>query len=87
MFTAPKTGSIGQRFIKAPNDSAFGKVFHNNMDWNSFIASSAKIKKHIATMVSNSHSKTAMFDMPTRISETQEYRNCSVSKQFIYFLY
>ena len=44
MFTAPKTGSIARRFIKAPNNSAFGKVFHNNMDWNSFIASSANIK-------------------------------------------
>ena len=87
MVTGPTTTMQGVAFTKATNGSAFGKVFHNNMDWNLFIASSAKIKKHIATMVSNSHSKTAMFDMPTRISETQEYRNCSVSKQFIYFLY
>ena len=82
MLTAPKTGTIGASFIKAPNDSTYGKVFRNNMDWNSF-SNSSNMKNQIATMILNS--KTAMFDMHTRISETEEYRNCSVSKEFIYF--
>ena len=31
MVTAPNTTALGAYFIKAPNDSAFGKVFLNNI--------------------------------------------------------
>ena len=40
MVTASNTSSVGAAFTKAPNDSAFGKVFLNNMDSNSFTSHS-----------------------------------------------
>ena len=85
MVTSQKNGAIGDAFIKAPNDSAFGKVFLNNMDWNSFMDPiSYNTKKQIAMMILNG--KTALFDIHTRISESQEFRNCLVSKKIIHFL-
>ena len=36
MITAPNTSATGAYFTKAPNGSAFRKVFLNNMDENSF---------------------------------------------------
>ena len=82
MVTRPNTTISGAAFTNAPNDSAFGKVFLNNMDRNSF---SWDTKKQIALVISNN--KTAMFDIHSTISETQEYRNCQVSKKLIHFLY
>ena len=76
MLTRPKTGTTGATFIKAPYDSAFGKVFLNNMDKNSF---SADTKNQIATMISNR--KTALFSTHSTISKRQEYINCMVSKK------
>ena len=81
MVTAPKTSATGAAFTKAPNDSAFGKVFRNNMDKKSF---SSNTKNQIAVMISNS--KTAMFEDTGRILEVQEYRNCLVSKFLFLFL-
>ena len=76
MLTRPKTGTTGATFIKAPYDSAFGKVFLNNMDKNSF---SADTKNQIASMISNR--KTALFSTHSAISRRQEYINCMVSKK------
>ena len=77
----PKTDSFGAAFIKAPKDSAFEKVFLNNMDKED---SFSDTKNQIQLMISNS--KTAMFNAHNVISEIQEYRNCLVSKKFIYIL-
>ena len=76
-----KTDAIGATFIKAPKDSAYGKVFLNNMDKED---SFSDTKNQIQLMISNS--KTAMFNAHNVISEIQEYRNCLVSKKFIYIL-
>ena len=86
MVTGPTTFVQGAAFIKAPNDSAFGKVFLNNMDWNSFSSDAERntIEEQIALMISNG--KTAIFHVYEKLSETQEYRNCQVSKKLIYFL-
>ena len=80
MLTRPKTGTTGATFIKAPYDSAFGKVFLNNMDANSFSTDLERntIERQIAFMISNS--KTAMFYVHGKMSETQAFRNCQVSK-------
>ena len=75
MVTAPKTSSTGAAFTKAPNDSAFGKVFLNNMDENSF---SIDTKRQIALMILNS--KTAFFNDHTEVVAQQEYSNCQVKK-------
>ena len=81
MVTNSKASPTGMIFSKAPNDSAFRKVYHNNMDKNSFIYSN---KNRIASIIMNS--KTAMFDVNDRIFEVQEYKNCSVSNIFICLL-
>ena len=80
MVTEPKTNAIGAAFTKAPNDSAFGKVFLNNMDSNSFgnDMEASTVEKQIAFMISNS--KTAIFYFHGKISGTQAYKNCHVSK-------
>ena len=74
--------ALGDTFIKAPMDSAFGKVFMNNMDKEDSFSSDSK--NQIELMISNS--KTAMFNVHNVISEIQEYRNCLVSKKKIYIL-
>ena len=76
MVTRPITGTTGATFTKAPNDSAFGKVFLNNMDKNSF---NRNITNQIASMISNR--KTAMFSTHSIMSRRQEYINCMVSKK------
>ena len=80
MITAPNTSATGAYFTKAPNGSAFRKVFLNNMDENSFRTNSdhSDSKNQISLMISNS--RTALFDTHGRISAVPEYRNCSVSK-------
>lgn len=83
MLTDRNTTVTGAAFTKAPNDSAFGKVFLYNMDMNSFSTSSDPMDP-IASMISNS--KTAMFSFHPIISERQEYRNCSVSKNFLFII-
>ena len=81
MVTGPTTTLQGAAFTKASNDSAFGKVFLNNMDRNSFSSDMEKnaMEKLIALMVSNS--KTAMYNIHDTISAMQEYRNCQVGKK------
>ena len=81
MVTAPNTTALGAYFLKAPKDSAFGKVFLNNMDSNSFSSDMEKnaMEKLIALMLSNS--KTAMYNIHDTISAMQEYRNCQVGKK------
>ncbi len=81
MVTHKNSSVFGAAFIKAPNDSDFGKVFINNMNEHSFIGNT---KEQIATMISNS--KTAMFNSHNSVSEGQEYRNCEVSERFMHFL-
>ena len=83
MITAPNTSATGAYFTKAPNGSAFRKVFLNNMDENSFRTNSdhSDSKNQISLMISNS--RTALFDTHGRISAVPEYRNCSVSKIII----
>ena len=79
IVTGPKTNAIGDIFTKASNHSAFGKVFLNNMDGNSFgnDLEGSTIEKQIALLISNS--KTAIFHYNSKLSETQGYRNCEVS--------
>ena len=79
MVTGPTTTLQGAAFTKASNDSAFGKVFLNNMDRNSFSSDMEKnaMEKLIALMVSNS--KTAIFHFAGAISQTQQYKKCQVS--------
>ena len=74
MITGSNMSSDGATFTKAPNDSAFGKVFLNNMDRNSF---SSDTKNQIALMISNS--KTAMFYSHSAVVFEQEYANCQVN--------
>ena len=86
MITAPTTTAQGATFIKAPNDSAFSKVFLNNMDRNSFGVDMERstIDKQLAQMISNG--KTAIFHIHDILSEMQKYKNCEVSKKVIHFL-
>ena len=81
MITAPNTTAQGATFIKAPNDSAFSKVFLNNMDRNSFGGDMERrtIDKQLAQMISNG--KTAIFHIHDILSEMQKYKNCEVSKK------
>ena len=79
MLTAANTTRGAQTFMKAPNNTAFGKVFLNNMDRNSFISDK---EKQLAMMISNG--KTAMYNIHDTISAMQEYRNCQVSKKLIH---
>ena len=60
MITAPTTTAQGATFIKAPNDSAFSKVFLNNMDRNSFGVDMERstIDKQLAQMISNGKTET-----------------------------
>ena len=78
MITAPNTSATGTSFTKAPNGSAFRKVFLNNMDENSFRKNNYGFQNQIELMISNS--KTALFYPHSRVSEVPEYRNCLVSK-------
>ena len=75
MLTVGSIGAIGSLFTKASNLSAFGKVFLNNMDRNSF---SFDTKKQIARMILNS--KTAFFNDHNEIVAQKEYINCQVKK-------
>ena len=75
MVTASNTSSVGAAFTKAPNDSAFGKVFLNNMDSNSFTSDT---KKQIVLIILNS--KTAIFNIDSALAAEQEYTNCQVNK-------
>ena len=81
MVTASNTSSVGATFTKAPNDSAFGKVFHNNMDRNSFTSDT---KAQIALIILNS--KTAIFNIHSALVVEQEYTNCKVNKNSRYFI-
>ena len=85
MVTAPNTTALGVYFIKAPNDSAFEKVFLNNMDRNSFSVDMeiSTLEKQLALMISNGD--TAIFHAHQKISEMQKYKNCKVSKRLIQF--
>ena len=74
MLTDSNMGAIGAAFTKAPKDSVFGKVFHNNMDMNSF---NSDTKNQIALMISNS--KIAMFYSHSAVVFEQEYKNCQVN--------
>ena len=75
MLTSSNSTSIGATFMKAPNDSLFGKVFRNNMDSNSF---SSDTNKQISLTILNG--RTAIFQMHTAIVAEQEYTNCQVNK-------
>ena len=81
MLTAANTTRGAQTFMKAPNNTAFGKVFQNNMDRNSFASDMEEktIEKQIELTFSNS--KTAIFHFNGEISEKLQYRNCQVSKK------
>ena len=78
MLTAANTTRGAQTFIKAPNNTAFGKVYLNNMDENSFRKNNYGFQNQIELMISNR--KTALFYPHSRVSEVPEYRNCLVSK-------
>ena len=80
MVTTPITNAQGTFFLRAPNDNAFGKVFRNNMDRNSFGADMqiSTLEKQLALMISNSD--TGIFYPHQKISDTQKYKNCEVSK-------
>ena len=83
MVTTPNTTAQGTLFRRAPNGNAFGRVFRNNMDRNSFGADMeiSTLEKQLALMTSNSD--TAIFYPHQKISETQKYKNCKVSKTLI----
>ena len=53
MITAPNTSATGTSFTKAPNGSAFRKVFLNNMDENSFRKNNYGFQNQIELMISN----------------------------------
>ena len=73
MLTAANTTRGAQTFIKAPNNTAFGKVFLS-MDRNSFISDK---EKRLAMMIQNG--KTAIFGKTYgKILQTQKYKNCEV---------
>ena len=83
MVTTPNTTAQGTFFRNAPNGNAFGRVFRNNMDRNSFSADMeiSTLEKQLVLMTSNGN--TAIFNYHQKISETQKYKNCEVSKRFI----
>ena len=85
MLTSANTTRGAQTFINAPNNTAFGKAYLNNMDRNSFSSDLKKItiEKQIASMISNGD--TAIFHAHQKISEMQKYKNCKVSKRLIQF--
>ena len=68
-------------FSRASSLNVFSKVFHNNMDKNSFASDMEEktIEKQIELTFSNS--KTAIFHFNGEISEKLQYRNCQVSKK------
>ena len=75
MLTGYKTDGTAALFTKASSHNAFGKVYLNNMDENSFSSDS---KKQIRQMFSNS--KTAFFMDHNEMIAQKEYRNCMVKK-------
>ena len=86
MVTGPNTTAQGAAFVKAPADSSFGKVFHNNMDENSFSVDLERntIEEQIELMISNG--KMAIFHFAGAISQTQQFKNCQVSKKLIHLI-
>ena len=75
MLTDSTETSTGASFTKAVKDDAFNKVFHNNMDKNSF---NDDIDGQIELMISNS--KTAYYRGHDAILFQKEYKNCLVCK-------
>lgn len=75
MLTGYKTDGTAALFTKASSHNAFGKVYLNNMDENSFSSDS---KKQIRQMFSNS--KTAFFMDHNEMVAQKEYSNCMVKK-------
>ena len=74
MLTSANTTRGARTFMKAPNNTAFGKVFQNNMDNNSF---SSNKEKQLALMSPNG--KTAIFGKTYgKIVQMQRYKNCQV---------
>ena len=74
MLTSANTTRGAQTFINAPNNTAFGKVFINNMDRNSFISDK---EKRLALMTPNG--KKAIFGKTYgKIVQMKEYKNCEV---------
>ena len=86
MATGPNTTAQGAVFVKAPAHSSFGKVFHNNMDENSFSVDLERntIEEQIELMISNG--KMAIFHFAGAISQTQQFKNCQVSKKLIHLI-
>ena len=80
MLTPANTTRGAQTFMKAPNNTAFGKVFLNNMDRNSFIGDK---EKRLAMMISNA--ETAIFGKTYgKIVQMQRYKNCQVLLKKLY---
>ena len=80
MITAANTTRGAQTFMKAPNNTAFGKVFINNMDRNSFISDK---EKRLALMTPNG--KKAIFGKTYgKIVQMKEYKNCEVPLKKLY---
>ena len=74
MLTSANTTRGARTFINAPNNTAFGKVFINNMDRNSFISD---MEKRLAMMIPNG--KTAIYGKTYgKIVQMQKYKNCEV---------
>ena len=80
MITTSNTTAVGAMFPNAPNDSAFGKVFLNNMDGNSFNSNS---KKQIALMILKG--KTAFFNEHREVVSQQD-SNCQVNNSKVFYL-
>ena len=76
MLSAPKSSAQGATFIKAPNDSAFGKVLINNMDKNSFgdDMEPSTVDMQLASMILNG--ETAIFHSHEKIADMKKYQNC-----------
>ena len=80
MLTSANTTRGAQTFMKAPNNTAFGKIFINNMDRNSFISDK---EKRLAMMISNA--ETAIFGKTYgKIVQMQRYKNCQVLLKKLY---
>ena len=72
MITASNTSSISKLLSKAPQNSAFGKVYHNQMGY----PPHGGFTQQYSSAVANP--KTALFYSSTAVYITKEYEECRV---------
>ena len=72
MITASNTSSISKLLINAPQNSAFGKVYHNQMGNTPHGGFTQQFSNAVA------NPKTALFYSSTAVYISKEYEECRV---------